>query len=126
VAPLQILIVDDQPLVRSGIRLLLQTHQEWTICGEAGDGIEAIERASEFKPDVILLDVSMPKMDGLTALPRIREKSPSSQIIVLTLHESLDNARTASSVGADAYITKSLLKELLPTLEHLQPSETKG
>jgi DNA-binding NarL/FixJ family response regulator len=68
----------------------------------------------------------MPKMDGLTALPRIREKSPSSQIIVLTLHESLDTARTASYVGADAYITKSLLNELLPTLEHLQPSETKG
>jgi DNA-binding NarL/FixJ family response regulator len=126
VTPLQILIVDDQPLVRSGIRLLLQTHQEWTICGEAGDGIEAIEQAAEFKPDVILLDVSMPKMDGLTALPRIREISPNSQIIVLTLHESLDTARTASRVGADAYITKSLLIELLPTLEHLQPSETKG
>lgn len=125
-APLQILIVDDKPHVRSGIRMLLQKHQDWTICGEASDGIEAIRQAEKLKPDVILLDISMPKMDGLTALPLIREKSPQSQIIVLTLHESLDTARVASSVGARAYITKSLINELLPALEALQPSEAGG
>ena len=121
-APLQILIVDDKPHVRSGIRMLLREHQDWTICGEASDGIEAIEQAQKLKPDVILLDISMPKMDGLTALPLIREKSPESQIIVLTLYESLDTARVASGVGARAYITKSLISELLPALEALQRS----
>ncbi|HXA77776.1 MAG TPA: response regulator transcription factor [Candidatus Acidoferrales bacterium] len=125
-APLQILIVDDKPHVRSGIRMLLQGHQDWTICGEASDGIEAIRQAEKLKPDVILLDISMPKMDGLTALPQIREKSPGSQIIVLTLHESLDTARVASSVGARAYITKSLINELLPALEALQRTEAGG
>jgi DNA-binding NarL/FixJ family response regulator len=121
VAPLQILVVDDKPNVRIGIRMLLQTHQDWSICGEAGDGFEAVEKAAELKPDVILLDISMPKMDGLTALPLIREKSPDSQIIVLTLHESLDTARAASRAGAHAYIAKSLMNELLPALEALRP-----
>lgn len=120
-APLQILVVDDKPNVRIGIRMLLQTHQDWSICGEAGDGFEAVEKAAELKPDVILLDISMPKMDGLTALPLIREKSPDSQIIVLTLHESLDTARAASRAGAHAYIAKSLMNELLPALEALRP-----
>jgi len=68
----------------------------------------------------------MPNMDGLTALPLLREKSPESQMIVLTLHESVDTARVASSVGASAYITKSLMNELLPALEALQPSEAGG
>lgn len=125
-APLQIPIVDDNLHVRSGIRMLLQKHQDWTICGEASDGIEAIQKAGELKPEVILLDISMPKMDGPTALPLIREKSPESQMILLTLHESVDTARVASSVGASAYITKSLMNELLPALEALQPSEAGG
>jgi DNA-binding NarL/FixJ family response regulator len=123
VAPLQILIVDDKPHVRSGIRMLLQRHEDWTICGEASDGVEAVQKAAALQPDVILLDISMPKMDGLTALPLIREKSPESQVIVLTLHESLDTARAASRVGAHAYITKSLMNELLPALEALQPDK---
>ena len=118
-APLQILIVDDKPHVRVGIRMLLQTRLSWTICGEASDGIEAIEKAAELKPDVILLDISMPRMDGLTALPLIREKSPESQIIVLTLFESLGTARAASRAGAQAYIAKSLMNKLLPALEAL-------
>ena len=122
-APLQILIVDDKPHVRSGIRMLLQRHEDWTVCGEASDGVEAVQKAAELQPDVILLDISMPKMDGLTALPLIREKSPESQVIVLTLHESLDTARAASRVGAHAYITKSLMNELLPALEALQPDK---
>lgn len=124
-APLRILIVDDKESVRTGVRLLLQSRGDWIICGEACDGEEAVEMAATTKPDVILLDVSMPKMDGLTALPLIREKSPGSQVVVLTLHESLDLARVASKSGAAAYITKSLLSELLPALEALQPDQTR-
>jgi two-component system, NarL family, response regulator NreC len=120
-AALRILIADDKQHVRTGIRMLLETRQDWVVCGEAADGIEAIEMAGNLKPDVILLDLSMPKLDGLTALPLIREKTPDSQIIVLTLHESLDTARIASRAGASAYITKSLMNELLPTIDALQP-----
>jgi DNA-binding NarL/FixJ family response regulator len=124
-APLRILIADDMPLVRSGIRILLQPHEDWIICGEAADGVEAVEMAGELKPDVILLDISMPKLDGLMALPLIREKTPDSQIIILTLHQSLEMARIASKAGATAYISKSSLNELLPTLEALQPGEAR-
>jgi two-component system nitrate/nitrite response regulator NarL len=126
VAPLRILIVDDKPRIRSGIRMLLKKHPDWTICGEASDGIEAIQQAAEFRPDVILLDVFMPRMDGMTALPLIREKSPSSQIIVLTVDQSLDTARAASCAGAHAYIAKSLMTKLLAVLEDLQPNQTHG
>jgi len=72
---------------------------------------------------VILLDISMPRMDGLTALPLIREKSPESQIIVLTLFESLGTARAASRAGAHAYIAKSLVNKLLPALDALRPAK---
>jgi DNA-binding NarL/FixJ family response regulator len=120
-AALRILIVDDKPSVRAGIRLLLETHSDWQICGEACDGIDAVEKSAELTPDIVLLDISMPKMDGLRALPLIKEASPHSQVVVLTLHEYLETARLASQAGATAYVTKSLLIELIPTLEALHP-----
>ena len=109
---LRILIADDKPLVRSGLRMLLEQHQDWTVCGEAGDGIEAVEQAVALRPDVILLDISMPKLDGLTAVPLIREKVPKAAIIILTLYQSLNMARIAADSGATAFITKSLLTKL--------------
>jgi two-component system, NarL family, response regulator NreC len=121
--PLRILIADDNESVRTGIRLLLGSREEWEVCGEAVDGEDAIQKAATLQPDVILLDLSMPKMDGLTAMPILREKSPDSQIIVLTLHECVETARYASKAGATAYITKSLISELIPALKALQPFE---
>jgi DNA-binding NarL/FixJ family response regulator len=122
---LRILIADDQPLVRTGLRMLLERHRDWMVCGEAEDGIEAINQAVALKPDVILLDVSMPKLDGLLAVPLIREKVPNTAIIVLTLHDSLNMARMASGAGATAYITKSLLtKDLVPALKSLQAEKS--
>jgi DNA-binding NarL/FixJ family response regulator len=120
-AALRILIADDKPLVRTGIRMLIESHENWTVCGEAADGIEAVEQATQLKPDVILLDISMPKLDGLAAAPLIREKTPDSQIIVLTLHESLEMARIASKAGVSGYVTKSLMMgKLVPAIEELQ------
>jgi len=119
--PLQILIADDNPLVRYGLRILLQRHEGWTVCGEAADGLEALEKAARLKPNVILLDISMPKLDGLSALPLLREKVPDSEVIILTLFESLDIARTAASAGARAYVAKSLLvTHLVPAIEKLE------
>ncbi len=119
--PLRILIADDKPLVRSGLRMLLEQHPGWTVCGEAADGIEAVEQTNILEPDVILLDISMPKVGGMQAVPIIRERMPNAAIIVLTMLESLDLARIAAENGATAYITKSLLTaELIPTLEILQ------
>jgi two-component system, NarL family, response regulator NreC len=116
--PLRILIADDNPLVRSGVRILVEGHRGWTVCGEAGDGNEAIEQAASLKPDLVLLDISMPHLDGLDAAPVLHEKAPRVGIIILTLHQSIDLARVAASVGAWGYITKSLIStDLLPTIE---------
>ena len=119
-ASLRIFIADDNPLVRSGIRMLLESHRDWIVCGEAENGSEAVELAAALKPDVILLDISMPQIDGLTAAPLIRRRAPEAAIVILTLHESLDMARTAALNGAMAYITKSLITtELVPAIECL-------
>jgi DNA-binding NarL/FixJ family response regulator len=122
-APLQILIADDNPLVRYGLRILLQRQDGWIVCGEAADGLEALEKAASLKPNVILLDISMPKLDGLSALPLLRAKVPDAEVIILTLFESLDIARTAARAGARAYVAKSLLlTDLVPAIEALQHS----
>ncbi len=118
---LRILIADDKPLVRSGLRMLLEQHDGWTVCGEAEDGIEAFEQTNSLEPDVILLDICMPQLDGMKIMPLLRERMPNAAIVVLTMLESLDLARTAAQRGATAYITKSrLTTDLMPTLESLQ------
>jgi two-component system response regulator NreC len=91
------------------LRILVERHDGWIVCGEAADGLETVEQATNLKPDVILLDISMPKLDGLSAMPLIRATIPESDIVILTLHESLEMARIAASAGARAYITKSRL-----------------
>jgi two-component system, response regulator PdtaR len=114
----RILIADDEPQIRHLIRKLVEKHEGWDVCGEASDGLEAIEKAAALEPDLILLDISMPKLDGLSAAPRIMEASPQSAILILTLHQSLDMARMASSAGAVAYVAKSLAsRELVPAIE---------
>src|ERR1700733_530799 len=124
-ASLRILVADDKPLVRYGLRILVERHDDWIVCGEASDGLEAVEKAADLKPDVVLLDISMPKLDGLSAVPLIREKIPDSDIVILTLHESLDMARIAAKAGARAYVTKSSLSTaLIPTIEALQSAHS--
>ena len=106
-AEVRILIADDSPTVRAGLKLLLQYHENWTVCGEAEDGEDAVKKAAELKPDVILLDISMPAMDGLSAAELIRRDAPETEILIVTHFESLDLARYAAQTGVRAYITKS-------------------
>jgi DNA-binding NarL/FixJ family response regulator len=106
-AGIRILIADDSPTVRAGLKLLLQYHEDWTVCGEAEDGEDAVKKAAELKPDVILLDISMPAMDGLSAAELIRRDAPETEILIVTHFESLDLARYAAQTGVRAYITKS-------------------
>jgi DNA-binding NarL/FixJ family response regulator len=120
---LRILIVDDEPLVRVGVRLILERHDGWAVCGEAENGMEAIEKAIELRPDLVVLDVVMPKLDGLHAASKIREQLPAASILILTLYESLNMARLAAKAGASAYVAKSLIvKNLVPTIESLAPT----
>src|SRR5436190_17098837 len=102
----RILLVDDHPLTRSALSGLLTQHG-FDVVGEAEDGGEAIARADELQPDLILLDLSMPGVDGLTALPRLREAAPSCEVVVLTASGTEDNLLGAIRGGAAGYLLKS-------------------
>jgi DNA-binding NarL/FixJ family response regulator len=100
----KILLVDDHEIVRQGVASLLG--DSWDICGEAGDGREAIEKVLELKPDLVLLDLSMPKMGGTAVARSIRNISPETKIIILSMHDSETVVELARLSGADACLTK--------------------
>jgi DNA-binding NarL/FixJ family response regulator len=102
----RILLVDDHPLTRSALSGLLTQHG-FDVAAEASDGSEAIEAAARIQPDLILLDLSMPGMDGLTALPRLREAAPGCEVVVLTASGTEENLLGAIRAGAAGYLLKS-------------------
>jgi DNA-binding NarL/FixJ family response regulator len=104
--PLRILIADDHTVVRAGLRALLESHTGWEVCGEASDGREAVEKATRLKPDVAVLDIGMPLLNGVGATRRIRTASPSTEILILTMHESDDLVQQVVHAGARSYILK--------------------
>jgi DNA-binding NarL/FixJ family response regulator len=115
---IRILIVDDFEDWRRQIRLLLHARPEWQVISEAADGPEAVQKAEELKPDLILLDVGLPKLNGIEAALRIRRLSPSSKIIFLSLYNSLDAVQAALSTGARGYVHKTdAQSELLPAVD---------
>src|SRR5437764_5681725 len=103
---LRLLIVDDHPLTRDALASLLAQHG-FDVAGQASDGTEAIELAAGLEPDVILLDLSMPGLDGLDALPRLREAAPECEVVVLTADGTEDNLLAAIRAGAAGYLLKS-------------------
>src|SRR4029453_12674996 len=102
----RILLFDDHPLTRSAISGLLQQHG-FEVVGEAEDGEQAITRAAELSPELILLDLSMPGLDGLSALPQLREAAPECEVVVLTASETEENLLAAIRAGAAGYLLKS-------------------
>lgn len=120
----KVLIVDDHETLRRGLRALLETHQGWECCAEADSGEEAIRAAAEFKPDVIIMDVSMPGMGGVKATQIINETSPAIRILLLTLHKSTELLRAGVSAGAIGYVLKSDGEdELIGALETVNRGE---
>jgi DNA-binding NarL/FixJ family response regulator len=102
-----LLIADDHEVVRRGIRALIQEQPGWRIAAEANDGRDAVNKANEFQPDVAILDITMPSLNGLDAARQIAELSPRTKVLILTIHESDQLSRKALDVGVRGYILKS-------------------
>jgi DNA-binding NarL/FixJ family response regulator len=103
----RVLIVDDHAFIRRGVQTILNPFPEWEPCGEADNGNDAIRLADELKPEVIIMDVSMPGLNGIEATRMIRKAQPDVKIVLLTLHESADLVRRAFRAGAMGYLLKT-------------------
>jgi DNA-binding NarL/FixJ family response regulator len=104
--PLRLLIADDHAVVRAGLRTLLESRKGWEVCGEAADGRDAVEKALKLKPDVLILDIGMPLLNGVDAARRIHKALPDSEILILTMHESDELVREVVEAGVRGYILK--------------------
>ena len=104
--PVRILVADDHQVVRTGLRALLESKSGWQVCAEAANGREAVERAGQLKPDVAVLDIGMPLLNGVEATRQIRKLSPQTEILILTMHDSELLIQEVLGAGALGYILK--------------------
>jgi DNA-binding NarL/FixJ family response regulator len=117
---LRILIADDHAITRTGLRELLSTRPGWTVCAEAATGREAVALAEQHRPDIAVMDIAMPELNGLEATRRIRKLFPSTEVLVLSLHYSDELVREVVDAGARAYVLKSdASKDLLRAVKSL-------
>ncbi|HMC83794.1 MAG TPA: response regulator transcription factor [Candidatus Polarisedimenticolia bacterium] len=101
------MITDDHPLVRRGLRAILEAHTEWEVCGEASSGPEALGKAKELRPDVVVMDISMPGPSGLETTRLIRDALPETEVLMVTMHNSRELVSAARAAGARGYLVKS-------------------
>jgi DNA-binding NarL/FixJ family response regulator len=116
----RLLIVDDHEIFRHGLRALLEPSSEWQICGEAVDGVDAVEQCKSLRPDIVVLDMSMPRLNGLEAARLMKKDNPKPQIVIITQHDSPQIRLAALEAGAQAFVTKSAVgSELVSALRNL-------
>ncbi len=113
ISPLRVLLVDDHPLFRSGLKALLQRQNDFHVVGEAGDGLEGVKQAELLKPDVVLLDLDMPVMHGRDALAQILSSQPNLAVLMLTVSEDSDDLAECMRLGARGYLLKNINAEFL-------------
>jgi DNA-binding NarL/FixJ family response regulator len=117
----RILIADDHEVVRRGLSTLLQSHEGWEVCGEATDGRAAVEKARELKPDVVIVDIGMPGLNGLAATRQLVQQDPHCKVIVLTITDSDQVIRESLDAGARGFVLKSdAARDLVTAVEALQ------
>src|SRR5271170_4369677 len=118
---LRILLADDHEIVRRGLRSLLEKREGWEVCGEAGDGREAVEKALQLKPDVVVVDIGMPNLNGLDTTRQLLQHDPQQKVIVLTITDSDQVIREALDAGARGFVLKSdAARDLVSAVEALQ------
>jgi two-component system response regulator NreC len=116
----EIVIAEDHTILREGLRALLSSHPDFEVVGEAEDGREAIRRVEKLMPDLVLMDLSMPRMNGLEAIKEIKKRSPEIKIIALTVHKTEEYILATLQAGADGYALKdSTHSELVMAIEHV-------
>jgi len=119
--PLRILVVDDHAVVRRGVRSLLESRDGWEVCGEAMTGRDAVEQSRRLRPDVVVMDLSLPELNGLDATRHILKDAPETEVLVLTMHQSEELARDVLQAGARGYVLKSDADEnLIAAVESLR------
>lgn len=122
---LRILVADDHEVVRQGVRALIEGHGGWAVCAEACDGREAVEKALQFRPDVVVLDIGMPNLNGLEATHQILRSVPQSRVLILTMHESQRVVREVLEAGARGFLLKSDAgRDLVAAIEALERQRT--
>lgn len=115
---ISILLADDHTIVREGIRSLLQARSHLKVVGEAATGREAVEKVGDLAPDVVVMDISMPELNGLEATRQIRKRYPACKVLVLTMHENMESVRQILKAGAQGYVVKkSAATQLFEAIE---------
>jgi len=123
--PLRILVADDHEIVRRGLVSLLKPHAGWDVCGEARDGREAVEKVKELGPDIVILDIGMPNLNGLEAARQMAHNNPQSKVLILTISDADEMVRAVLDAGARGFVLKSdAARDLVAAVEALQSNKT--
>jgi len=122
---IQILLADDHNVVRKGLRKTLEENDEWKVCGEASDGREAVKLALDLKPDIVVLDLTMPELNGIEATRQIKNALPKTEVLIFTMHETEEMILSAFQAGARGFVLKSAdeleLVEAIKVISHHRP-----
>jgi len=122
---LRILVADDHEIVRRGLVALLKTRAGWEVCGEAHDGREAVEKTKELKPDIVILDIGMPNLNGLEAARQMLHHNPQTKVLILTVTDADELVRAVLDAGARGFVLKSdATRDLISAVEALQSNKT--